>query len=213
MQVVCGAKIPVLISSRRIQAKVKQLARQISRDYRTGRPQGDPVGRPQGDPVGQPPLMICVLTGAFVFMADLLKHLTIPVECDFIRLSSYGKASESSGRIKVVMDIESSAKGKNIIIVDDIIDTGLTARFLVNRLTQAQARSVSICALLDKPSGRPGAPQRLPLRGANRNKPARRIAPVKIDYTGFKIPNKFVVGYGLDYKERYRQLKYVGYIS
>jgi hypoxanthine phosphoribosyltransferase len=147
-------------------------------------------------------------------MADLLRHLTIPIECDFIRLSSYGKASESSGRIKVIMpvrtpifsgggDIASLIKGRDIIIVDDIIDTGLTARFLVDRLKQAQARSVKLCALLDKPSGRP----------ANRGNPARRIAPVKIDYPGFKIPNKFVVGYGLDYKERYRQLKYLGYLS
>jgi hypoxanthine phosphoribosyltransferase len=182
-----GMNIPVLISSARIQTKVKQLARQISRDYRKG----------------QSPLMICVLNGAFVFMADLIRRLTIPakrqrnpalsgVECDFIRLSSYGKNTKSSSRIKVVMDIESSAKGKNIIIVEDIIDTGLTAQFLVNRLKQPQARNIKKCALLDKS--------------------ARRTAPVKIDYPGFRITDKFVVGYGLDYKEQYRQLDYVGYI-
>ena len=172
-----GVKIPALISSAQIQAKVKQLARQISEDYglRT-----------------RAPLLICILNGAFVFMADLLRNLDIPVECNFIRLSSYDQATKSSNRIKVVMDIECPVKGKDIIIVDDIIDTGLTARFLINRLKQAQARSVKICALLDKP--------------------ARRIAPVKIDYPGFKITNKFVVGYGLDYKERYRQLDYVGCI-
>lgn len=227
-----GVKIPVLISSRRIQAKVKQLARQISKDYRTGRPPAPPRRGEQGDPRGRPPLMICVLNGAFVFMADLLRHLTIPVEYDFIRLSSYGQAAKSSGRIKVIMDIESQVsakggsasggKGRDIIIVDDIIDTGLTARFLVNRFKQAQARSVRICALLDKPAGHAeGLQRRLAVasrsasgvdRPANRDKPARRIAQIKIDYPGFKIPNKFVVGYGLDYKDRYRQLKYIGYI-
>lgn len=169
-------KIPVLISSRRLQDKVKQLARQISRDYRH-----------------RTPLIICILNGAFVFMADLIRNLTIPAECDFIRLSSYGKTTKSSGRIKVVMDIESSVKGKDIIIIDDIIDTGLTTRFLVNRLKRAKPRSIKICALLDKP--------------------ARRVVPVKIDYPGFTVPNKFVVGYGIDYREQYRQLKYVGYLS
>ncbi|MBI5779231.1 MAG: hypoxanthine phosphoribosyltransferase [Planctomycetes bacterium] len=180
-------RIPVLISSARIQDKIKQLARRISHDYRK-----------------RPPLMICVLNGAFVFMADLIRQLTIPakqhpvgaessgIECDFIRLSSYGKTTKSSGKIKVVMDIECPVRGKNIIIVEDIIDTGLTAGFLVNRLKQAKARSIRICALLDKP--------------------ARRMEPIKIDYPGFTVPNKFVVGYGLDYKEQYRQLPYIGYI-
>jgi len=168
-------KIPVLISSSRIQGQVKQLARRISLDY----------GK-------RPPLMICILNGAFVFMADLLRNLTIPVECDFIRLSSYSKSTKSSGKIKVVMDIEGQVRGKDAIIVDDIIDTGLTTRFLVNRLKHAKPRSIKICALLDKP--------------------ARRLVPVKIDYLGFTVPNKFVVGYGIDYKEQYRQLNYVGYI-
>ncbi|MEW6026227.1 MAG: hypoxanthine phosphoribosyltransferase [Planctomycetota bacterium] len=181
-----GVKIPVLISASRIKSKVKELAGRISRDYR-----------------GKQPLMICILNGAFVFMADLLRNLTIPVECDFIRLSSYGNDTKSSGRIRVVMDIEclvsakggsaSGGKGKDIIIVDDIIDTGLTTGFLVDRLRRAKARSVKICALLDKPS--------------------RRQAPIKIDYPGFTVPNKFVVGYGIDYKEQYRQLDYIGYIK
>ncbi|HLD36658.1 MAG TPA: hypoxanthine phosphoribosyltransferase [Planctomycetota bacterium] len=174
-----GIKIPVLISSARIQNKVRRLARQISKDYRH-----------------RTPLIICILNGAFVFMTDLLKNLTIPIEYDFIRLSSYGQTTKSSGRIKVVLptrlgsDITSQVKGKDIIIVDDIIDTGLTARFLTNRFKQA--RSIRICALL--------------------NKKTHRIDQVKIDYLGFNITNKFVVGYGLDYNEQYRQLDYVGYI-
>jgi len=166
-------KIPVLISSKRIQGKVKKLARQISKDYRH-----------------RAPLIICILNGAFVFMADILMNLNIPVECDFIRLSSYGKSTKSSGKIKVILDISSPAKGKDIIIVDDIIDTGLTARFMINRLKQA--KSIRICTLLDKSAG--------------------RITGIKIDYPGFTIPNKFVVGYGMDYKKQYRQLNYVGYI-
>lgn len=170
-------KIPILIPARRIQSRVRQLARRISRDYRRH---------------PQPPLMVGVLNGAFIFIADLLRNLNIQADCDFIRLSSYGKNTKSSGKIKVVMGLDIPVKGRDIIIVDDIIDTGLTAGFLVKRLTQARAKSVRVCALL--------------------NKPARRTARIKIDYPGFKIPNKFVVGYGIDYQEQHRQLDYIGYI-
>jgi hypoxanthine phosphoribosyltransferase len=109
-----------------------------------------------------------------------------------MKVSSYNKSTQSSGRIKIIMDIDSSIKNKDIIVVDDIIDTGLTTRYIINRLKRRKPRSIKVCALL--------------------NKPARRIIPIKIDYCGFTIPNKFVVGYGIDYKEKYRQLHYVGYL-
>jgi hypoxanthine phosphoribosyltransferase len=177
-KIAAGAvKIPEIINSRRIQAKVGQLARQISTDYA---------------PPARTPLMICVLTGAFVFISDLLRRLDIPVDCDFIRLSSYSKGTSSTGKIKVLMDLSGPVKGRDVIIVDDIIDTGLTTKFLVNHLKHSQARGVKVCALL--------------------NKPARRTSDIKIDYLGFNIPNKFVVGYGIDYREQYRQLDYIGYI-
>jgi len=168
-------KFPILISSDAIQSKVGLLARQISRDYRD-----------------KQPVIVSVLNGAFVFTADLIRQLRIPVRCDFIRLSSYADSTVSSGKIKVVMDIDIPLKDKDVIIIDDIIDTGLTTRFLINKLKQRKPRSIKVCALLDKAE--------------------RRRVPVKIDYLGFTIPNKFVVGYGIDYQEKYRQLKYIGYL-
>jgi hypoxanthine phosphoribosyltransferase len=168
-------KIPVLISANLIQKKVKLLSKQISKDY-----------------INRQPFLIGILNGAFVFTADLLRHLTIPVRCDFMRVSSYNQSIQSSGKIKIIMDIDFSVKNKDIIIVDDIIDTGLTSRYIINRLKHQKPRSIKICALL--------------------NKTSRRIVPIKIDYCGFNIPNKFVVGYGIDYKEQYRQLHYIGYL-
>ena len=169
-------KIPILVSSKAIQERVGSLAGQISRDYRVKRP-----------------VIISILNGSFVFTADLIRRLRIPVECGFIRLSSYGRSTESSGKIKVIMDVDVSLKNRDVIILDDIIDTGLTISYLIKRLKKQKARSIKICALLDKPE--------------------RRVANVKPDYCGFIIPNKFVAGYGIDYQEKFRQLKYIGYLS
>ncbi|MFH1230256.1 MAG: hypoxanthine phosphoribosyltransferase [Planctomycetota bacterium] len=168
-------EIPVLISDNLIRKKVKLLSEQISKDY-----------------INKQPLLIGILNGAFVFTADLIRYLTIPVRCDFMRVSSYNQSTQSSGKIKIIMNIDFPVKNKDIIIVDDIIDTGLTTRYIINRLKRQKPRSIKICALL--------------------NKPSRRIIPIKIDYCGFTIPNKFVVGYGIDYKEQYRQLHYIGYL-
>jgi hypoxanthine phosphoribosyltransferase len=169
-------KIPVLISADLIQKKIKLLSKQISKDY-----------------INKKPFLIGILNGAFVFTADLIRYLTIPIICDFMRVSSYNQSTRSSRKIQMIMNTDLSVKGKDIIIVDDIIDTGLTAKYITNKLKQQKPRSIKICALL--------------------NKPSRRITPINIDYCGFTIPNKFVVGYGIDYKERYRQLHYIGYIT
>lgn len=169
-------KISTLISQRRVQQRVKQLARKINHDYQYKKP-----------------LLIGILKGAFVFMADLMRYLTIPVECDFVMVSSYGSQTESSGRVKMVLKPTTPLKGKDILLIDDIVDTGLTNKFLIEKLKQARPRSLKLCALLDKP--------------------ARRTVKVKIDYLGFKVLDKFVVGYGIDFNEQYRSLPYVGYIK
>lgn len=166
-------KIQVLIKAGDIQDRVKELAREISRDYKN-----------------RQPYIISVLNGAFVFTADLIRHMSIPVRCDFIRLSSYANSTKSSGRVKIIMDVDLPVTNKDVIVVDDIIDSGRTTSYLVEKLRQQNPRSLKVCALLDKPD--------------------RRVVPVKIDYRGFEIPNKFVIGYGVDYREKYRQLKYIG---
>ncbi|MDI6732368.1 MAG: hypoxanthine phosphoribosyltransferase [Planctomycetota bacterium] len=172
-------KIPVLLSKSVIKIRVKKLARQISRDYRNKKP-----------------VFIGILNGSFIFMADLIRNLSILVEINFIRLSSY-KGKQSSGKILGFScgrekDFKRILQGKDVIIVDDIIDTGLTTDFLARKLKKASPKSLKVCALLSKPE--------------------KRIIPLKIDYLGFSVPNKFVVGYGLDYKGNYRQLNYIGYI-
>ena len=158
-----------LFSSREIQKRVGELARTLSRDYR-----------------GRELVLIGVLNGAFIFLADLVKRMTIPVQIDFVRLSSYGSGSESQGRIQVIKSTEFPLAGKAVLIVEDIIDTGLTLDFLCRSLKEQNPESIHICALVDKSE--------------------RRKLPVSIDYTGFVVPSGFIVGYGLDYNERYRQL-------
>lgn len=167
---------PVLISQPTIQKRVRELARRISADYRNKKP-----------------VLIGVLKGVFVFLADLIRHLRMMVECDFVSLSSYGTKTVSSGKIKCRQDISLMIKGRDVIIIEDIIDSGRTLKYLVTRLKKYQPQSIRVCTLLDKPS--------------------QREVEVKIDYIGFKIPNKFVVGYGIDYNEQYRNLPYVGYLK
>ncbi len=165
----CGMefKLEVLISREEIKKRVKELAEEISNDF------------------SEDPLMLGILNGAFVFMADLIREMKVPVEVEFVRVKSYC-GTNTTGRVEVIMDVSDSVRGKDVVIVEDIVDTGITMKFLAERVRSKGAKTVKICALLDKPS--------------------RRIADIKPDYVGFTIPDYFVVGYGLDYNGRYREL-------
>jgi hypoxanthine phosphoribosyltransferase len=164
----------VLLSEDSIQARVTQLGRQISADY-----------------AGRQLTLVSVLKGSLPFMADLMRAMTIPVRIDLMEVSSYGGAStESSGLVRILKDLSTSIEGDEVLIVEDIIDTGLTLNYLVRYLRGKSPRSLRICTLLDKP--------------------ARRLVEIPVDYIGFTIPGQFVVGYGLDYGELYRNLRFVG---
>ncbi|MGN1299419.1 MAG: hypoxanthine phosphoribosyltransferase [Candidatus Scatovivens sp.] len=169
-------KIKVLIEAKKIQERIKQLADEIMKDYKD-----------------EEILILSVLKGAVFFTVDLAKQINNKTEFEFIKLSSYGNAKVSSGKVEIKQDITSKIKGKNILIVEDIIDTGITMKFLKEYLLKFEVNSVKVATLL--------------------NKPERRQVDVKIDYIGFNIPNKFVVGYGLDNKEYLRNLPYIGYIE
>ena len=163
------SKPRILLTRGEIEATVKRLAAEIKKDYS-----------------GKQPILICVLKGSFMFMADLIRLLDFPLEVEFIRLSSYGRARESSGKIKVEQGLRSEVKGRDILVIEDIVDTGLTISFLLNYLRKKKPASLKLCALTDKPS--------------------RRQTPVTIDYLGFTVPNKFLIGYGLDLAEQFRNL-------
>jgi len=166
----------VLYSQEVIQQKVQELGAAISRDYE-----------------GRNPLVICVLKGAFIFMADLSKNITTSIELDFMAVSSYGNSTRSSGEVKIIKDLDVSVEGRDVLIVEDIIDSGLTLSYLIDVLERRNALSVNVVALFDKPG--------------------RRTVDLNADYTGFTIPDAFVVGYGLDYAEKYRNLPYVGVLK
>jgi len=166
----------VLISTEELQAKVAELGRQISEDYR-----------------GRDPLLICLLRGAVVFLSDLIRAIEIPLEMDFMAISSYGASTESSGVVRLVMDLKSTITGRNVLIVEDIVDTGRTLAYILDNLQTRRPADIKVCALLSKPS--------------------RREAQVKLDYIGFEIPDAFVVGYGLDYAEGYRNLPFIGVLK
>jgi hypoxanthine phosphoribosyltransferase len=166
----------VLYSEEVIQQKVQELGAAVSHDYE-----------------GRNPLIICVLKGAFIFMADLSKNITVPIELDFMAVSSYGNSTRSSGEVKIIKDLDTSVEGRDILIVEDIIDSGLTLSYLIDVLERRNALSVRVVALFDKPG--------------------RRTVDLNADYTGFTIPDAFVVGYGLDYAEKYRNLPYVGVLK
>ena len=159
----------VLYTEEQLKARVAELGAQITRDYE-----------------GQEVLMVCTLRGASVFYSDLIRHIDLDVQLDFIATSSYGSDTKSSGEVRLTKDLSSPITGKNVIIVEDIIDSGLTLKYLKKIFEARDAKSVRICSLLDKPEG--------------------RQTDIKGDYIGFTIPNEFVVGYGLDYAERYRNL-------
>jgi hypoxanthine phosphoribosyltransferase len=164
-----------LLSEQQIAQRVGELAQQISADY-----------------AGRRPLLVGVLKGAWVFMADLVRRLTIPVRCDFVKLSSYGAGTTTAGQVQLHLDLCLSVEGQDILIIEDIVDSGTCAVWLVDHLRAKKPASIRLCALLDKPS--------------------RRIAPVEVDYLGFAIADHFVVGYGIDWDERYRELPYIGHI-
>lgn len=160
----------VLIRRADIEKRVRAVAREITRDFK-----------------GQRVHLIGVLKGACIFLSDLVREIDLETSIDFIAVSSYGRGKQSSGQVRVLKDLDSSIEGLNVILVEDILDTGLTLSYLLRVLEQRKPKTLRVAALLDKPS--------------------RRLKPVEGDYVGFKIPNEFVVGYGLDYGERYRNLK------
>ena len=166
----------VLITADEIADKVKELAAELSRDYR-----------------GKHPVLVGVLNGAFVFLADLMRHLDIPCTIDFVSWSSYGKDTSSSGVFRIMKDLETNVESKHVLIVEDIIDTGLTLHYLLDNIGARKPASVKVVALLDKPS--------------------RRRIEAKADYLGFQIPDAFVVGYGLDFAQRYRSLPYIAILK
>ncbi|KRN25964.1 hypoxanthine phosphoribosyltransferase [Lacticaseibacillus camelliae] len=168
--------LKVLYSKQDIDAIIKRLAGEISRDY-----------------AGKNPLVVCILKGAIMFMTDLVRELDEYVELDFMDVSSYGNATESSGEVKVIKDLDTSVAGRDVLIVEDIVDTGRTLSYLIKIFKTRDAKSIKVCTLMDKPD--------------------RRIKTVKADYVGTKVPNEFVVGYGLDYAERYRNLPYIGVLK
>jgi hypoxanthine phosphoribosyltransferase len=169
-------KLKVLIRRSAIRKRVRQVAHQITKDFK-----------------GERVHIVGVLKGACIFLSDLVRELNLDTSIDFIAVSSYGKGKQSSGQVRVLKDLDSSIQGLNVVVVEDILDTGLTLSYLLRILQQRKPKTLRVAALLDKPS--------------------RRIKDVKADYIGFKIPNEFVVGYGLDYAERYRNLKDVCILS
>jgi hypoxanthine phosphoribosyltransferase len=166
----------ILFTEEEIQQKIQQLATQINHDY-----------------AGRHLFILCVLKGAFIFLADITKKLEMSLEVDFMAVSSYGASSQSSGIVKITKDLDGSVEGKDILIIEDIIDTGLTLSYLIDVLERRNARSIRVATLFDKPH--------------------RRKAELEADYRGFLIPDEFIVGYGLDYAEKYRNLPYVGILK
>lgn len=168
--------ISVMISEEEIDKKVRELGARISRDY-----------------AGRSVHLIGILRGGAFFMCELAKRITVPVTIDFMSVSSYGSGTVSSGVIKVGKDTDESIEGKDVIVVEDIVDTGRTLSYLLEMLKGRKPASIALCTLLDKPE--------------------RRTHEVKVDYTGFQVPDKFVVGYGLDYAQKYRNLPYIGVVE
>ena len=169
-------KIRVMLSEEELEQRIRELGAQISADYE-----------------GESVMMVCILKGAAMFACELAKRITVPVIMDFMATSSYGSGTVSSGEVKIKKDLDLSPEGKNILIVEDIIDSGNTLNFLSHLFEERNAKSVKMVTMLDKPD--------------------RREVDVAVDYTGFTIPDEFVVGYGLDYDQRYRNLPYIGVIE
>ncbi|HCS73855.1 MAG TPA: hypoxanthine phosphoribosyltransferase [Clostridiales bacterium] len=166
----------VLIDEETLQNRVKELGKQITEDYRD-----------------KDLLIICILKGGVVFASDLMKVIALPLSIDFMAVSSYGSSTKSSGVVRIQKDLDEEIEGKDVLIVEDIVDTGLTLNYLVENLLSRKPASLKICCCLDKPN--------------------RRKAAINIDYVGFSIPDEFVIGYGLDYAQKFRNLPYIGVLS
>jgi hypoxanthine phosphoribosyltransferase len=171
-----SAAVEVLIDEVTLKKKIAEIGAAITRDY-----------------AGRVPHLVCVLKGAVVFLSELVRTIDLPVTLDFIAVSSYGDATQTSGEVKIVKDLDTSPAGRDVILVEDILDTGLTLNYLLNNIRVREVNSVCVAVLL--------------------NKPARRVVDVEVAYKGFDIPDAFVVGYGLDCAERYRNLPYVAVLK
>lgn len=169
-------KISTMYSEEQVNERVREIAAQIDKDFG-----------------GEEVHLICILKGSIFFTAELAKRMESSVTLDFMSVSSYGDGTESSGRVRIVKDLDESIEGKNVIVVEDIIDSGRTLSFLMDMLSARNPKSLKLCTLL--------------------NKPDRRVTDVKVDYIGFDIPDEFVVGYGMDYAQRYRTLPFIGVVE
>ena len=169
-------KIRVLLDEEKVDARIREIGEQISKDY-----------------AGRSVHLVCVLKGGTFFMCELAKRITVPVTLDFMSVSSYGNETKSSGVVRIIKDLDESIQDKHVIVVEDIVDSGNTLSYLLTILNERGPASLALCTLLDKPE--------------------RRVVDVAVDYTGFEIPDYFVVGYGLDYAQKYRNLPYVGVVE
>jgi hypoxanthine phosphoribosyltransferase len=169
-------KVSVLISEEEVEKRIRQMGEAISKEYE-----------------GKEIRLVCVLKGGVFFNCELAKRITVPVSFDFMSVSSYGNDTKSSGVVRIVKDLDESIEGKDVLVVEDIIDSGRTLSYLLQNLKHRKPRSLKLCTLLDKPE--------------------RRVTEVQVDYTGFAIPDEFVVGYGLDYAQKYRNLPYIGVVE
>lgn len=172
-----SAKIRTLIDGERVASRIKEMAEQINKDYE-----------------GQSIHLVCILKGSVFITTELAKYITLPLTIDFMSVSSYGNAFESSGRVRILKDLDEGIEGKNVIIVEDIIDSGNTLHFLCDMLKSRKPATLKLCTLLDKPE-------------------RRVVEGVVVDYVGFVIPDEFVIGYGLDYMQLYRNLPYIGVVE
>ncbi len=168
--------VRVMLSEEAVDKRIQQIGEEISRDY-----------------AGKQIHLVCVLKGGSFFMCELAKRITVPVSLDFMSVSSYGSSTKSSGVVKIIKDLDEPLKDKEVIVVEDIVDSGRTLSYLLEILQSRGPKSLKLCTLLDKPE--------------------RRVTNVTVDYTGFEIPDEFVVGYGLDYNQRYRNLPYIGVVE
>ena len=169
-------KIRELLSEEEVDNRIRQLGEQITRDYE-----------------GEELFLVCTLKGASFFACELAKRINLPLTLDFIAVASYGDGTQSIGEVRMIKDLDESIEGKNVIVVEDIVDTGRTLSYLMEILKKRNPRTLKLCSLLDKPE--------------------RRVVDIKADYTGFEVPDLFVVGYGLDYAQKYRNLPYIGVVE
>jgi hypoxanthine phosphoribosyltransferase len=165
-----------IVTQEQMRARIREMGRQISADY-----------------AGKDLVLVGVLKGAYAFYADLARAIRIPVRVDFIVVASYGSNAKTSGKVKQVTELTEDIKGKDVLLIEDIVDSGLTVQYLVKSLAKKKPKSIKVCTLLSKPE--------------------RRVVDVQVDYVGFKIPNKYVVGYGLDYQQKYRNLPYLAVLD